>query len=110
MFIQDQLPWEQVNDENLSFFKAIGVDYLTINPGPDMRDGADRSDYWLAMRKLAESHGLKLMNTACPGWGELTPAFPHPDEKIETLWMLFRNPGKARNPPLWNNFKTPGKL
>ena len=34
MFIQDQLPWEQVNDENLTFFKAIGVDYLTINPAP----------------------------------------------------------------------------
>src|SRR5262245_19067015 len=25
MTIQDQLPWDQVTDENLAFFKAIGV-------------------------------------------------------------------------------------
>ena len=34
MFIQDQLPDSQLTDDNLSFFKAIGVDYLTINPPP----------------------------------------------------------------------------
>ena len=64
MYIQDQLPWDQVNDENLAFFKAIGVDYLTINPGPDMSDGEDRLEYWRAMKQLAECHGLQLMNTA----------------------------------------------
>jgi len=110
MFIQDQLPWEQVNDENLSFFKAIGVDYLTINPGPDLRDGADRSDYWLAMRKLAESHGLKLMNTACPGWDELTLALPDRDEKIKAWCMLLRNMGKAGIPTLGYNFKPVGNF
>ena len=69
MLIQDQLPWDQVNDENLSFFKAIGVNYLTINPAPDLSDGADRTDYWIAMRKLAESHGLKLHAVTQPGCG-----------------------------------------
>lgn len=110
MFIQDQLPWEQVNDENLSFFKAIGVDYLTINPAPDLRDGADRSDYWLAMKRLAEKHGLKLMNAASPGWDELTLALPDREEKIVAWCMLLRNLGKAGIPTLGYNFKPVGNF
>jgi mannonate dehydratase len=110
MFIQDQLPWEQVNDANLAFFKAIGVDYLTINPAPDLRDGADRSDYWLAMKKMAEAHGLKLQNTACPGWDELTLATPDRDQKIEAWIMLLRNMGKAGIPTLGYNFKPVGNF
>ena len=110
MYIQDQLSWDQVNDENLAFFKAIGVDYLTINPAPDLRDGADRSDYWLAMRRLAESHGLKLQNTACPGWDELTLALPVRDAKIEAWCTLLRNLGKAGIPTLGYNFKPVGNF
>jgi mannonate dehydratase len=110
MFIQDQLPWDQVNDENLSFFKAIGVDYLTINPAPDLSDGADRSDYWLAMRRLAESHGLQLMNTASPGWDALTLALPDREQKIEAWCTLLRNLGKAGIPTLGYNFKPVGNF
>jgi mannonate dehydratase len=110
MLIQDQLPWEQVNDENLSFLKAIGVDYLTINPAPDLRDGADRTDYWFAMRQLAESHGLKLQNTACPGWDELTLALPDRERKIEAWCTLLRNLGAAGIPTLGYNFKPVGNF
>ena len=110
MLIQDQLPWDQVNDENLSFFKAIGVDYLTINPAPDLRDGADRTDYWIAMRKLAESHGLKLQNTACPGWDELTLVLPDREQKIEAWCTLLRNLGAAGIPTLGYNFKPVGNF
>ena len=110
MLIQDQLPWDQVNDENLSFFKAIGVNYLTINPAPDLRDGADRTDYWIAMRKLAESHGLKLQNTACPGWDELTLALPDREQKIEAWCTLLRNLGAAGIPTLGYNFKPVGNF
>ena len=35
MLIQEQLPWTHIDDEHLSLFKAIGVDYVTINPPPD---------------------------------------------------------------------------
>jgi mannonate dehydratase len=110
MYIQDQLPWDQVNDENLSFFKAIGVDYLTINPAPDLRDGADRSDYWLDMKRLAESHGLKLQNAACPGWDELTLALPDREQMIEAWCMLLRNLSAAGIPTLGYNFKPVGNF
>ena len=31
MYIQDQLAWDQVNDTNLAFFKAIGVDFAACS-------------------------------------------------------------------------------
>ena len=34
MYIQDQLPHDSITDDNLSYYKVIGVDYLTINSLP----------------------------------------------------------------------------
>ena len=78
MTIQEQLPWHQVDDETLSYFKAIGVDYLTINPTPDtLSDGKDRLQDWLRYRDLAESNGLILQNVATTGWVIVsTPGLP----------------------------------
>jgi len=110
MKIQEQLAWDQVNDEVLSFFKAIGVDYLTIYPSPDMRDGQDRTDYWQAMRKLAEDHGLKLHNVASKGWDEITLGLPDRDERIEAWCVLLRNLGQVGIPTLGYNFKPVGNF
>ena len=84
MFIQDQLPASRVDDENLSFFKAIGVDYLTINPPPfaatghgaqpQLAEPGDLEDYLRRTKALAESHGLKLQNIAFTGPDEVTLA------------------------------------
>ena len=43
MLIQDQLPGDQINDENLSFLRAIGVDYLSLNPVPFAAAGRGES-------------------------------------------------------------------
>lgn len=110
MYIQDQLPWDQVNDENLSFFKAIGVDYLTIYPAPEVSDGADRSDYWRAMRRLAEKHGLQLRNAATHGWDAITLGLPDREQKIEAWCTLLRNLGAAGIPTLGYNFKPAGNF
>ncbi len=110
MYLQDQLPWDKVNDDNLAFFKAIGVDYLTIYPAMDMSDGADRSDYWRSMKKLAEKHGLILQNTASPGWDALTLGLPDREQKIEAWCTLLRNLGEAGIPTLGYNFKPVGNF
>jgi mannonate dehydratase len=110
MIIQEQLRWDQVNDENLAFYKAIGVDYLAIYPAPDMRDGADRTSYWQQMRRLAESHGLKLHNIATNGWDEITLAKPDRDEKIEAWCTILRNLGEVGIPTMGYNFKPVGNF
>ncbi|MBI2194335.1 MAG: mannonate dehydratase [Planctomycetes bacterium] len=110
MTIQEHLSHEKVDDDNLSFLKAIGVDYLTVYPGPDVRDGRDRTGYWKEMRKRVESHGLRLYNVAQAGWDEITLGQPDRDEKIEAWCTMVRSIGKAGIPTLGYNFKPLGNF
>lgn len=110
MLIQEQLRWDQVNDENLAFFKTIGVDYLTIYPTPDMRDGKDRTDHWRRMQKMAEDHGLILNNIASGCWDEITLGLPDRDEKIEAWCTIIRNLGEVGIPTMGYNFKPIGNF
>ena len=95
MFIQDQLPWNKIDDEHLSFYKAIGVDYLTIYPPPALEDPAEMAEYFQQQRRLAEAHGLRLYNVALGGPDEITLALPGRDKKIEQWRQLLRALGKA---------------
>ncbi len=108
MTILEHLPWDQVNHENLSFFKAIGVDYLSIHPSPPAWDGEDRSSYWKDMRKLAEAHGLALRNVGTKTWEEICLGLPDRDEKIEAWCTMLRNLGEAGIPTLGYTFQPGG--
>ncbi|NKB67478.1 MAG: TIM barrel protein [Candidatus Latescibacteria bacterium] len=121
MFIQDQLPASKVDDEHLAFFKAIGVDYLTINPppfaadgigreGPLLDDGAAVEDYLRQMKKRTESHGLKLQNIALTGPDDVTLARPGRDAKIEQWVQVLRAMGRVGVPTLGYNFKPIGNF
>ncbi|MBI1928441.1 mannonate dehydratase [Candidatus Poribacteria bacterium] len=111
MTIQEQLSWSNVNDDNLSFFKAIGVDYVTINPPPpELKDGENRTDFWKEMRQRVESHGLKLNNVGMSCWDEITLGRPDRDEKIQAWCTLIRNLGAAGIPTLGYNFKPIGNF
>jgi mannonate dehydratase len=110
MTIQDHLGWDQITDENLSFFKAIGIDYLTVNPPPDMRDGQDQTEFWVRMRKVVESHGLRLYNVGMNTWDSLTLGLPDRDQKVEAWCTMLRNLGKAGIPTLGYNFKPAGNF
>jgi len=110
MFIQDQLPAGRVDDDNLSFFKAIGVDYLTINPIPDLREYGEMLDYFKKMKTLAADHGLDLRNAAISGPDEITLARPERDGKIEEVCDLVRALGEAGVPTLGYNFKPIGNF
>ena len=93
MYIQDQLNHAHVNDENLAFYKAIGVDYLTVNPPPfaagisgDLTGREQMAQYLIQVRDQAASHGLKLMNIALTGPDEITLARPERDAKIGQIY------------------------
>ena len=84
MTIQEQLPWNQINDESMSFLKAIGVHCTTINPPPPgLEDVQAQVDFWQKMCKIVESHGLKLTNVGLNCWDNITLGLPDRDEKIE---------------------------
>jgi mannonate dehydratase len=108
--IQEQLSHRDLNDETLSFFKALGVDYVAVNPAPDMRDGKDRTDYWRSARRLVESHGMQLRNVAATGWDEISLARPGRDAQIAAWCTMLRNLGEAGIPTLGYNFKPAGNF
>ena len=99
MTIQDHLAWDRIDDETLSFVKAIGVDCISVHPfPPEMKDGQDRADYWKGVRKLVESYGLKVNSAGGKTWDEITVGTPDRDEKIEALCTIIRNLGEAGIP------------
>ena len=117
MLIQDQLNHAHVNDENLAFYKAIGVDYLTVNPPPfaaghhgPMSTRDEMAEYLGGVRRLAESHGLKFMNIAFVGPDEITLARPDRDEKIQQWIEALRAMADAGVPTLGYNFKPIGNF
>ena len=111
MTIQEQLPWDQVDDETLSYFKAIGVDFLTINPvPPGVIEGEDLSAYWADLKDRVEAHGLELKNLAATGWDEISLARPDRDQKIDAWCRLLSDMGEVGIPTLGYNFKPIGNF
>lgn len=60
MKLMDHLHWEDINDENLNFFKAIGVDCLLAHLPGELADGRDPTDEMRRVKKFVEDHGLEL--------------------------------------------------
>lgn len=110
MFVQDQLPHQRVTDENLAYYKAIGVDYLTIYPPPALDSYAEMVDYFKTTRRLAEKHGLRLYNAAVVGPDDITLGLDNRDAKIDEYCDWIRALGAAGVPTLGYNFKPVGNF
>ena len=117
MFIQDQLSHTLLNDDNLAYFKAIGVDYLTINPLPFAADnkGAlatrdEMTEYLKSASNLAKKHELQLMNVALEGPDEITLGRPNRDSKIEQWKDALAALASAGVKTLGYNFKPIGNF
>ena len=111
MYIQDQLPHSRLSEDNLSYYKAIGVDYLTIYPlPPELLDYAAMVDYLHMVRSMAERHGLRFYNASMGGPDEITLAQPGRDAKIELWCDWIRAMGKVGVPTLGYNFKPIGNF
>ncbi|MEC8932107.1 MAG: mannonate dehydratase, partial [Candidatus Latescibacterota bacterium] len=115
MRIQDQVNHAHLTDENLAFYRAIGVDDLTIYPPPfghhgDLQTRAEMADYLKDVRRQAENHGLIFTNIALSGPDTVTLAQPERDEKIEQWCEMLRAMGDAGVTTLGYNFKPIGNF
>ena len=115
MRIQDQVNHAHLTDENLAFYRAIGVDDLTIYPPPfghhgDLQTRAEMADYLKDVRRQAENHGLVFTNIALSGPDTVTLAQTERDEKIEQWCEMLRAMGDAGVPTLGYNFKPIGNF
>ena len=133
MTIQDQVRYDDLNDEILSFFRAISVDSIHIElrggkPSPgaaakkggtgqantqlaqDIRAGIDCTERLEQAREKVESHGLKLNNVFMPCWEEIALNKEDADDKIDAWCKLLESLGKAGSPCLGWNFKPMGNF
>ena len=110
MKLQDQLAWNDVTEENLRFFRQIGVDSLVVSSPPSIEDGKDRTAEFTEMKARVESHGMELyviqMAERC--WDEITLGLPGRDEKIEHWCNALRGMGRAGIPVLGYVFNAIG--
>jgi mannonate dehydratase len=108
MTILEHLPWDKVNDETLSFFSALSVDYLSIHPSPPVWDGKDRIGYWKEMKDLAAKHDLVLRNVGTKTWEEIALGCEDRDRQIDAWCLFLRNLGEAGIPTLGYTFQPGG--
>ena len=111
MYIQDQLPHDRVTDDNLSYYKAIGVDYLTVNSLPlDLHTYPEMVEFLKEVRTRTEKNGLRFYNAALSGPDEITLAQQDRDTKIEEWCNWLRAMGTVGVPTLGYNFKPVGNF
>ncbi len=132
MYIQDQVHYNDLGDEILSFYRAISVDsiHLELRGGRPpaksakrsgtgvantalaqrIRAGEDCTEEFEKARELVASHGMKLNNIFMPCWEEIALAMEDRDEKIGFWCQMLESLGKAGIPCLGWNFKPMGNF
>ena len=130
MYIQDQVSYDQLDAEHLSFFRAIGVDsiHLELRGGApaagrkggtvssnttlaqDLRAGRDCTDELAQAREKVEAHGMRLNNIFMPVWEEITLAEADMDEKIGYWCQMLACVGRAGISCVGWNFKPMGNF
>jgi len=85
---------ESVTDDDLTWIKQMGVDYLNVQTG----NGRGTLENFLAIKKRAEAAGLKVWNISNSdnrNIEEITLNLPGRDQKIEWLKQYIRDSGQA---------------
>jgi mannonate dehydratase len=91
--------WNQINSENLDFYKAIGIDGLSINGLPVVNDDSNAEDI-KRMVDFVESYGLKIydMRWSVPDWCAITNGHENRNQQIEACIKAIRIIGSAGVP------------
>jgi mannonate dehydratase len=85
---------ENVSDEDLTWIKQMGVEYLNVQTG----NGRATLENFVAIKKRVETAGLKVWNISNNdnrNIEEITLNLPGRDQKIEWLKQYIRDTGKA---------------
>lgn len=127
MYIQDIVRWADLNNDILSFYKAIGVDMVHLelrggvstvgsSLGEKLRNGEDCTAELAQAREQVEAHGMVLNNVFMSCWREIPLGQQDMDAKIDAWCRMLESLGRAGIPHLgWNfkpmgNFRTPSDI
>ncbi len=106
MKLMDHLGWGEVTDENLNFFKALGVDYLMVHLPPEIADGTDRAEEFRRLKRRVENHGLLLYTLHSGGLprDEIVYGRPGREQQVENWCRVLRSIGAAGVPTTATTF------
>lgn len=121
MYIQDQVRWTQLDDDILSFYRAIGVDSIHLelrsavaraddSLAADLAAGKDCTERFEQARARIEAHGLTLNNVFLSCWPEIPLGRPEADDRIDAWCRMLESLGRAGIPHLGWNFKPMGNF
>jgi mannonate dehydratase len=121
MYIQEAVRWSELNDDTLSFYKALGVDMIHLELrggvstvgaglGDDLRAGHDCTAQLAQARETVEAHGMKLNNVFMSCWPEIPLGQQEADERIDAWRRMLESLGRAGIPHLGWNFKPMGNF
>lgn len=97
MKVMDHLGLSDVTEENLDFFRSIGVDCLLVHLPAQMADMQDHTEDFVRLRGFVESHGLELfaLHSGALPRDQIAYALPGRDKQIEAWCKVLRAIGSA---------------
>jgi len=98
--ICENLGWNQVNSENLSFYKAIGIDGVSILGLPVVTNSSEAIEDLKRIRDLVQSYGLKIYDIrwSVPDWNAVTNGLDNRDQQTELCCKAIRAIGSIGVP------------
>ncbi|MBT3268349.1 hypothetical protein HN371_14430 [Candidatus Poribacteria bacterium] len=119
MYIQHQIPLTALDDEMLSFLRAISVDMIhvdlrkgagAVGGAGDLQDGVDYTETFEKAREQVEGHGMTLNNLFMSCWDAITLGRSDMDAKIDAWGRMLESIGRAGIGHLGWNFKPRGNF
>ncbi len=119
MYIQHQVSLSSLDDEMLSFLRAISVDMIhvdlrrgggAVNGGTSIQDGVDHTEAFEKAREQVEGHGMTLNNLFMSCWPAITLGKPDMDQRIDAWCRMLEGMSRAGIQNLGWNFKPKGNF
>lgn len=108
--IYETLGWDQVNHENISFFKALSVDGISITGLPVVYDGSNVKEELRKKKELIESYDMKIYDVrwSVPNWKAVTNGLENRDAQIDLCCNAIRAIGDIGIPFIGYTFLSIG--
>ena len=96
----DYLHWNDVNEDNLNFYQAMGLDCLLVHFPVEIALHTDPASEFIRMKRYVAAHGLDLhvLHAHYVPRDKIVHGLPGRDEQSEVWYNVLRAIGKAGVP------------
>ncbi len=108
--IYETLGWDQVNHENISFFKALGVDGISITGLPIVYNNSNIEEELKRKKELIDSYDMKVYDIrwSVPDWRAITNGLEGREDQIDLCCNAIRVIGDVGVPFIGYTFLSIG--